>query len=112
MNSIIVIILCVIVVTLQQQQQCPIGQLSFDGKKCIYAQSSSLIDKSYFDAESGCKQRAANVGISNDRAFLVSISTAFENANVICRQLLLLLQYYLFQQLHLIKCHAVNIISD
>jgi len=85
MNSIIIIISCVIVDTLQQQQQCPIGQLSFDRKKCIYAQSPSLIDKSYFDAESDCKQRAANVGISNDRASLVSISNAFENANVLCK---------------------------
>jgi hypothetical protein len=86
MNSIIVIVIsCVIVVTLQQQQQCPIGQLSFDEKKCIYAQSLSLIDKSYFDAETDCKQRAEQVGISNDRASLVSISTSFENANVICR---------------------------
>ncbi len=82
MNSIIIIISCVIVVTLQQQQQCPIGQISFDGKKCIYAQSQSLIDKSYFDAETDCKQRAANVGISNDQASLVSISNAFDNANV------------------------------
>jgi hypothetical protein len=85
MNSVIVIIIsCVIVVTLQQQQ-CLIGQLSFDGKKCIYAQSSSLIDKSYVDAETDCKQRAVNVGISNDQASLVSISTAFENANVLCK---------------------------
>ncbi len=85
MNSIIVIILCVIVVTLQQQPQCPIGQISFDEKKCIYAQSPSLIDKSYFDAETDCKQRAEQVGISNDRASLVSVSTAFENANVLCK---------------------------
>ncbi len=84
MNSIIVIISCLIVVTLQQQQ-CPIGQLSFDGKKCIYAQSPSSIDKSYFDAESDCKQRAEQVGISNNQASLVSISSAFENTNVICK---------------------------
>jgi hypothetical protein len=89
MNSIIVIISCVIVVTLQQQPQCPIGQLSFDQKKCIYTQTPSLIDKSYFDALSDCKQKAANVGISNDQASLVSISTAFENANVICERSLL-----------------------
>ncbi len=82
MNSIIVIISCVIVVTLQQQQ-CPIGQLSFDKKKCIYAQIPSLIDKSYFGAETDCKQRAANVGISNDRASLVSVSSAFENGDKI-----------------------------
>ncbi len=85
MNSIIVIISCVIVVTLQQQQQCLIGQLSFDKKKCIYAQSSSSIDKSYFDALSDCQQRAANVGIPNDQASLVSVSSAFENANVLCK---------------------------
>ncbi len=85
MNSIIIIISCVIVVTLQQQQQCPIGQLSFDGKKCIYTPSLSSPDKSYYDALSDCKQRAANVGISNDRASLVSVSTAFENANVLCK---------------------------
>jgi hypothetical protein len=110
MNSII--ISCVIVVTLQQQQQCSVGQISLDGKKCIYAESSSLIDKSYFDAETDCKQRAANVGISNDQASLVSVSSAFENANVLCKWLLLLSEYYLFQQLHRIKCHAMNIISD
>ena len=68
MNSIIS---CLIVVTLQQEQ-CPIGQLSFDRIKCIYAQnSSSSIDKSYFDAERDCKQRTKNVGISNDRSSLV-----------------------------------------
>ncbi len=86
MNSIIgIIILCVIVVTLQQQQQCLIGQLSFDGKKCIYAQSSSLIGKNYFDAETGCKQKAEQVGISNDQAFLVSIPNAFANGDTICK---------------------------
>ncbi len=84
MNSIIIIISCVIVVTLQQQQ-CLIGQISFDRKKCIHAQISLSIDKSYFDAETVCKQRAANVGISNDRASLVSVSSAFENANVLCK---------------------------
>ncbi len=84
MNSIIIIISCVIVVTLQQQQ-CPIGQISFDRKKCIYAQIPSLIDKSYFDAESDCKQRAEQVAISNDQASLVSISSAFDNANVLCK---------------------------
>jgi len=86
MNSIIqsFIISCLIVVT-RQQQQCPIGQLSFDGKKCIYAQTPSSIDKTYFDAERDCKQTAANVGISNDRASLVSILSAFDNANVLCK---------------------------
>jgi hypothetical protein len=83
MYSIIVIISCVIVVTLQQQQQCSVGQISFDGKKCIHAQISLSIDKSYFDAETVCKQRAANVGISNDRASLVSVSSAFENGDKI-----------------------------
>jgi hypothetical protein len=85
MNSIIVIISCVIVVTLQQQQQCPIGQISFDRKKCIYAEIPSSIDKSYVDAESDCKQRAEQVGIADDRAFLVSMSSAFENGNVLSR---------------------------
>jgi hypothetical protein len=85
MNStIIIIISCVIVVTLQQQQ-CPIGQLSFDKKKCIYAQIPSSIDKSYVDAETDCKQRAEQVGIADDRASLVSVSSAFENGNVLSR---------------------------
>ncbi len=83
MNSIIVIISCVIVVTLQQQQQhCPLGQSSFDKKKCIFAQSLWLMD-SYFDDLSDCKWRAALVGFSNNQSSLVSILSAFENANVL-----------------------------
>jgi hypothetical protein len=81
MNSIIVIISCLIVVTLQQQQ-CPIGHLSFDRTKCIWAQTLS-IDKTFFDAETGCKTRAENLGIANDRAFLVSIPSAFANSDTI-----------------------------
>ncbi len=82
MNSII-IISCLIVVTLQQQFKCPIGHLSFDRTKCIWGQIPSSIDKSYFDAESDCKQRAEQVGIADDQAFLVSIPNAFANSNTI-----------------------------
>jgi hypothetical protein len=83
MNSIIIIISCVIVATLQQQQQCPIGQLSsVDPQKCYFAIKNKII---YFDALNECKKKAENVGITGDgsSASLVSIHSAFENANVL-----------------------------
>ncbi len=84
MQSIVfIILLSYIRITIQQQ--CSIGQLSLDGKKCIYAISPSLIAKNYFDAERDCKQIAEHFGIPNDRAFLVSIPNAFENSGTISR---------------------------
>ena len=64
----------------QQQQSCPIGRLSSDRQKCLFALSTT---KNFFDAENECKNKALNVGIGVERAFLVSISTAFENANIL-----------------------------
>lgn len=71
------------------QQQCSIGHLSFNGEKCIFAQNATYLDCHfnmidwYRDTESDCKQRAENVGIDRNRAFLVSISNAFENADTL-----------------------------
>jgi len=63
----------------QSQQQCPIGHLSFNRDKCYFAISSA---KNYADAESDCKTRATEAGIDRQNAFLVSISSTFENAFV------------------------------
>ncbi len=68
--------------TIQQQPQCPIGHLSFTKKKCIFAQTPS-IDRNFFDAESDCKRKAATAGFDEDHAFLISIPSAFENAEAI-----------------------------
>jgi len=84
MQSIVfIILLSYIHITIQQQ--CPINQISIDGKKCSNAETPSLIGKSYSDAEIDCKQRAANVGSDVNRTFLVSISNAIENNDVIGR---------------------------
>ncbi len=85
MQSIVFIILLSCIHITIQQQQCPIGQLSFDGKKCINEQNPSSIAKSYFDAESDCKEKAESIGISHDRTFLVSISNSAQNKYVIGR---------------------------
>jgi hypothetical protein len=82
MQSIVFIIL-LSYIRVTSKQQCSIGQLSIDGKKCSNAETLSLIGKNYSDAESDCKQRAANVGNDANRTFLVSISNANENKDVI-----------------------------
>lgn len=85
MESIAFIILLSYIRVTIQEQECPISQISFDGKKCIDAETPSSIAKSYFDAESDCKEKAESAGIPNNRTFLVSISSAIENANLISK---------------------------
>jgi len=85
MQSIVFIILLSYIHITIQQQQCPIHEISIDEKKCTYAETPSLIGKSYFDAESDCKKRAEDVGVPNNRVFLVSIPNAFANGDTISR---------------------------
>jgi len=67
-------------ITTNAIQQCPIGtHLSFDQHKCIFL----AFEKIYFDAENDCKLQAIQLGFASDNAFLVTISNAFENANVL-----------------------------
>lgn len=78
MTIIFAFSLFVLITTIQSQ--CPIGHLSFDEKKCYFI----LSRMSFFDAENDCKAKAENVSIGRDKAFLVSVSNAFDNGQLQC----------------------------
>ncbi len=66
------------------QQQCS-AHISIDEEKSTYAQTSSSIGKSYFDAERYCKEKVENAGIDSNQTFLASISNEAENEGLIGR---------------------------
>jgi hypothetical protein len=63
------------------QQRCS-AHISIDEEKSTYAETSSSIHKTYFDAECYCKEKAKNAGIDSNRTFLASILNSFDNANL------------------------------